>query len=218
MLYPTPPFVPFPLTTMPEGGMLFYWEQHYSLRDRHHMHTWFVLFTGGEKTVAQFLIDMRISLDNYMLALKSWDVTHGYNMFVKLFPPPWTYMPVPVVLNGLYIEPAAQSKDVGIVSMKTEQSGKKKFARKFLFGMPESWVDGNRITPDGRAIINARFSALKDIFSEENEEWPYVWMKWNRYVDGSLHSALNPTNFWPIREYIVREKLVKHYPPRASRT
>lgn len=198
--------------------MLFYWEQQFSLRGRRHQHSWFILFTGGEKSVAQFLIDMHISLTTYMLAIKSWEVEHGYSWFVKLFPPPWIYMPVPSIMSGLYIEPACASKDVAIVSMKTEQTGKKKFARKYLFGSPASWIDGNQLTPDGRAIINSRFSALADLFSEENTEWPYVWMKWNRYIDGSLHSALNPTNFWPIREYIVRHKLVKHRPPLANRT
>lgn len=198
--------------------MLFYWEQHYSLRGRHHMHTWFVLFTGGEKTVAQFLIDMHISLGVYMLALKSWEVEHTHSVFVKLFPPPNIYMPVPSNLSGLYIEPACESKELATVTLKTELSGKRKFARKFLFGMPASWIDGNQLTPDARAIINARFSGLQDIFSEENEEFPYVWMKRNRYVDGSLHSELNPTNFWPIREYIVRQRLVKHLPPRSARS
>lgn len=218
MLYPFPPYFLFPLDSMPEGGMLFYWEQHYSLRGRTHMHTWFILFTGGEKTVAQFLIDMHITLNVYMLALKSWEVEHSHSVFVKLFPPPNIYMPVPSNFSGLYVEPACQNKEQAIVTLKTELTGKRKFARKFLFGMPASWIDGNQITPDARAIINARFSGLQDVFSEENTEFPYVWMKRNRYIDGSLHSELNPTNFWPIREYIVRQRLVKHLPPRSSFT
>lgn len=218
MQFDNEPFEQQPLLALPEGGMLFYWEQHFTLRGRNHQHTWFILFTGGEKTVPQFLIDMHLSLTTYMLAIKSWEVEHGFAWFVQLFPPPYIVAPIPSIMSGLYPEPAAQSKDVAYVTMKTEQSGKRRFSRKFLFGSPASWIDGNQLTPDGRAIINSRFSALKDLFSEENEEFPYVWMKYDRWIDGVLRSPLNPANFWPIKDYIVRQRLVKHLPPRSERT
>jgi hypothetical protein len=206
------------LPSVPEGGMLYYLQTECTLRGRRHQNTFFMLFTGGEKSVPQFYADNTTTIMHRLLLMQSWEVfMYGYT-FVKLFPPPYVIQFFPVLLPGFWFEPAAENKHLAIMSAKTEQSGHKSRGRKFLFGMPASWVSGNQLTNAAMASMSSRIDTWNQLYTPSYPDWPYVMGLSHRYVNGVYHSPLNPINFWPYERMYLNQRLVKHrHPKRSSR-
>lgn len=198
------------LPNVPETGMLYYLQTECLLRGRRHQNTFWLRFVGGEKTVFQFFQDNTLTIMNRILLCQSWDVQMLGYWFVKVFPPPYVIMFVPYPLFGFYTEPACENKQLAIASLYTELRGRKNRGRKFIFGMPASWVTGNQLTPEGVEIINSRFMTFTQLYHPDYEEWPYTWGLMHRYVDGSYHSPLNPLNYAEFRHHVIRTALVKH--------
>jgi hypothetical protein len=208
-------FLPI-LPSVPEGGMIYYLQTSCTLRGRAHQNTFFLTFNGGEKSVAQFFSDNTQTIMLRLLLMQSWDVFMLGYWFVKLFPPPYVIQFVPFPQFGFWAEPAAPSKDLAIVSMKTEQTGPKSRGRKFLFGLPATWVDGNQLTTDAVERIASRVSTWEQLYHPDYTDWPYTMGLMHRYVDGVKHSPLVPFNYWPFERMLVRVQLVKHRHVRRS--
>lgn len=211
-----PDYLPV-LPEVPEGGMLYYLQLESLLRGRRHQNTFFMTFNGGEKTVFDFFHDMTFNVANRVLAMQSWDVHMLGYLFVKLFPPPYVIMFIPYPFFGFWTEPACENKELVTISCKTEQSGPKSRGRKFLFGVPASWIDGPRLTGEGLERVDSHVQTWQQLFAGHGGESSYTMGLMHRYVDGSYHSPLNPINYWPYERWLVRRDLVQHKHPRASK-
>jgi hypothetical protein len=211
-------FLPF-LPEVPEGGMIYYLETLARLRGRNHSNTFFCTFNGGEKTVPSFFNDMNQEIAMRLLSMQSWDVFMVGYWFIKLFPPPYVIFFAPWPMFGLHAEPAAPSKSLAIVSYKTVERGPRGRGRKFLFGLPESFVTGDSLNPSGYEYLSARVSAWAQMWHTDYTDWPYTMGLMHRYVNGSKRSPLIPTNYWPQDKMLVKQNLVKHrHIARSSRT
>lgn len=210
-----PDFLPV-LPSVPEGGMLFYLETEALLRGRRHQNTFWMTFNGGEKTVFNFFQDITLNVINRLAVLQSWDVQYFGYWFVKLFPPPYVIMFVPYPIFGFWTEPACQNKELACVNFWTEQQGHRGRARKFLFGMPASWIEGTDLNAEGSTRIYSHMATWEQLFMIETEESGYTMGLMHRYVDGSYHSPLNPINYWPFNRFRIRWPLVKHMHYAAS--
>lgn len=198
------------LDAVPAGGMIYYLEFESRLRGRRHQNTFFCTFNGGEKEVQQFFRDQQLEIGLRLAQMQSYEVFQIGFTFVKLFPPPYVVMFIPTAYFGLKLEPAAPNKDTAIWSFETVQSGYKRWGRKFLFGMPASWIDGHRLTPQGWLNMAAVTSSWGQMWHTDYEEWPYTMGKMNRYHNGTKRSPLNPINYWPLDRYYMRNRLVAH--------
>lgn len=205
------------LDGVPEGGMIYYLQFEYTLRGRHHQNTFFCTFNGGEKSVFDFFRDQHREIAFRLAAMQSWEVLQLGYWFVRLFPLPYVVMFVPTALPGFWLEPAAPNKDTAIWSFETVQRGYKRWGRKFLFGMPASWIDNGRLTPEGWLRMAGHTSSWGQLWHTDYTEWPYTMGKMNRYHDGSYRSPLIPTNYWPLDRYYMRNNLVKHRHPNGRR-
>lgn len=203
------------LDSVPSGGMVYYLQFDSLLRGRHHQNTFFCTFNGGEKTVLEFFQDQHREIAFRLVAMQSWDVFQVGYMFVRLFPPPYVIMYIPTALPGFHIEPAAPNKVLAIAKFQTEQTGRKRHFRKYLFGMPASWIEEDRLNDEGRTRIISHVSSWGQLWHTDYTEWPYTMGKMNRWVNRVLHSPLNPINYWPLDRWQVDAKLVKHLHPRA---
>lgn len=209
-------YLPF-LPDVPGGGMIYYLQTQASLRGRTHQNTFWMTFNGGEKSVFDFFVEMNRNVMFPLAGMQSWEVfTYGY-FFVKVFPPPYVIQFIPLLLPGFWVEPACLNKELAVINLWTEQSGPKSRARKYLFGMPASWIDGPRLTPDGGSHIFGYSQIWYDLFMSNNPDSPYTMGLMHRYVDGSYHSPLNPINYWPFNRFQVRTALVKHRHWNASK-
>lgn len=208
--------LPF-LSEVPEGGMLYYLQFESSLRGRRHQNTFFCTFNGGQKSVFDFFRDQQLEIGLRLASMQSWEVFQLGFLFVKLFPLPWVIQFIPTGYFGLEIEPAAPNKDTAIFSFETVQHGYKRWGRKFLFGMPASWIDGGSLTPEGWLKMAGRTSAWGQLWHTDYEQWPYTMGKMNRYHDGQYRSPLIPTNYWPLDRYYMRNYLVKHRHPNGRK-
>lgn len=204
------------LDSVPDQGMLYYLQTENLLRGRIHENTFFMAFLGGEKSVFDFFRDNTFNVINRVLANQSWEVQCVGYWFVKLFPPPYVIMFIPYPLFGFWLEPAADNKKIAIISKKTEQRGAKSRGRLFHFGMPASWIDGNRLNGEGINRLNNHVQTWQQLFTDPDGESSYRMMLVHRYVDGSYHSPLNPINWWPVQRFLVKGELVKHRPPALT--
>lgn len=204
------------LDSVPEQGMLYYLQTENLLRGRIHENTFFMAFLGGEKSVFDFFRDNTFNVINRVLANQSWEVQCVGYWFVKLFPPPYVIMFIPYPFFGFWLEPAADNKKLAIISKKTEQRGAKSRGRLFHFGMPASWIDGNRLNGEGINRLNNHVQTWQQLFTDPDGESSYRMMLVHRYVDGSYHSPLNPINWWPVQRFLVKGELVKHRPPALT--
>lgn len=190
--------------------MLFYLQTESLLRGRRHQNTFFMSFRGGQKSVFDFFRDITFNVPNRVLANQSWEVQMLGYLFVKLFPPPYVIMFIPYPFFGFHLEPAARNQDLAIISAKTEQRGAKSRGRKFHFGMPASWIDGDRLTGEGLDRLNAHTQTWEQLFAGTNGESEYSMGLMHRYVNGQYHSPLNPINYWPYERFTIKRDLVKH--------
>jgi hypothetical protein len=205
------PFLP----SVPEGGMIYYLQTHCFLRGRVHQNSFFCTFNGGEKEVPAFFNDQNTEIMLRLLLLQSWDVFMVGYWFVKLFPPPYVVQFAPFPQFGFWPEDAAPSKALGHVSFQTAQTGRRRFMRKYLFGLPASWIDGEYLTPEAHLRVFARLSAWEQMWHTDYTDWPYTMGKMNRYIDGSYRSPLNPINYWPLDRMNIKKRLMRHYHPDA---
>lgn len=204
------------LASVPPDGMIYYLQFESTLRGRRHQNTFFCTFNGGDKSVFDFFRDQQLEIGLRLASMQSWEVFQVGFLFVKLFPPPYVVMFIPTAYFGLWLEPAARNQDTAIWSFETVQSGYKRWGRKFLYGMPASWIDGDKLTPDGWLHMAARTSTWGQLWHTDYTDWPYTMGKMNRYHNGSYHSPLNPINYWPLDRYYMRNRLVKHRHPKRS--
>lgn len=205
------------LGVVPAEGMIYYLQVESLLRGRRHQNTFFCTFNGGEKSVFDFFRDQQLEVAGRLLTMQSYEVFQIGYLFVKLFPPPYVVMFIPTGFVGQHFEAAAPNKDTAIWSFETVQSGYKRWGRKFLFGMPASWIDGHRLTPDGWLHMAARTSTWGQLWHSDYVEWPYTMGKMNRYHNGSYRSPLNPINYWPLDRYYMRQNLVAHRHPNGRK-
>lgn len=196
--------------------MIYYLQSEAMLRGRTHQNTWFCTFNGGEKSVFDFFRDQTQEVINRVALLQSWDVQYFGYWFVKLFPPPYVIQFFPYPIFGFQTETATENKNLAIVSFKTAQQGPRSWMRKFLFGLPASWIDGDKVTEFAHLQIFARLSVWEQQWHTDYTAWPYTMGKMNRYIDGSYRSPLNPINYWPLDRMIVRKRLVKHRHAKRS--
>lgn len=205
------------LAVVPPEGMIYYLQFESTLRGRRHQNTFFCTFNGGDKEVFQFFRDQQLEVGLRLASMQSWEVFQLGFLFVKLFPPPYVVMFIPTGYFGLHLEPAAPNKDTAIWSFETVQSGYKRWGRKFLYGMPASWIDGKSLTAQGWLNMAARTSTWGQLWHTDYTEWPYTMGKMNRYHNGSYHSPLNPINYWPLDRYYMRSNLVVHRHPNGRK-
>jgi hypothetical protein len=205
------------LAEVPPGGMIYYLQFESTLRGRRHQNTFFCTFNGGEKSVFDFFRDQQLEIGLRLASMQSWEVFQVGYLFVKLFPPPYVVMFIPTAYFGLWLEPAAQNKDTAIWSFETVQQGYKRWGRKFLFGMPASWVDGKGLTEDGWLHMSARTSTWGQQWHTDYTDWPYTMGKMNRFHNGTYRTPLNPINYWPLDRYYMRSYLVQHRHPNGRK-
>lgn len=210
-----PDYLPV-LDSVPPGGMIYYLQFESQLRGRRHQNTFFCTFNGGDKSVFDFFRDQQLEIGLRLASMQSWDCFQVGFLFVKLFPPPYVVMFIPTAYPGLWLEPAAPNSVSAIWSCETKQSGRKRWMRKFLFGMPASWIDGDHLNGEGLIRMSGRTSAWGQLWHEDYTDWPYTMGKMNRYHNGSYRSPLVPTNYWPLDRYYMRDYLVKHRHVRRS--
>jgi hypothetical protein len=198
------------LTEVPSGGMIYYLQFESSLRGRRHQNTFFCTFNGGDKSVFDFFRDQQLGIGLRLANMQSWEVFQYGFTFVKLFPLPYVIMFIPTAYPGMNFEAAVPNSTLACVSFETLQTGRKRWMRKFLFGLPVSWVDGNHLSSEGGTGIFGMTSAWEQLWHPDYEEWPYTMGKMNRYINRSYHSPLNPINYWPLDRMHIRNNLVKH--------
>lgn len=203
-------------SNLPEGGSIFRVTINASYAGRTRQHKYVCTWNGGEKTWTQFLLDISTTLVTYTMFDRSADVLTLFWFYEELFPNPVRAFPVPWPLNGFWFEPPVSPSKIAVVSLNTGLPGPKNRGRKFLFGLPESFVEGNYLTPIAVERLSARFSSLAEQFSEENTEWPYTWGVFHRYV-GGVKLLPFPTNYWPWKNMIVKSRLVNHQSMAISR-
>src|SRR5215212_9109146 len=152
-------------SNVPEGGMIFRVQMEclYAGHRRQHLYT--CTFNGGEKTWTQFLLDISTTLCTYTIFERSWEVQMLGWVYMELFPNPLRVFPVPFPISGFHVEPACPPSDIATVSLYTNEGGRKSRGRKFLFGLPASWIEGRTVSAYGTGRIWTRFSSLADIFS-----------------------------------------------------
>jgi hypothetical protein len=204
------------LEIIPPQGMLYYLQFESTLRGRRHQNTFFCSIKNGDRSVFDFFRDQQLNIGLKLAAMQSWEVFQIGFLFVKLFPPPYVVMFIPTAYFGLWLEPAAPNKASAIFSYETVQSGRKRWGRKLLFGMPASWIDGDRLTPEGWLRMAGHTSTWGQLFADTNEESQYSMGKMNRYINHQYHSPLNPINYWPLNRYYMRNYLVKHRHAKRS--
>jgi hypothetical protein len=205
------------LEIIPPQGMLYYLQFESTLRGRRHQNTFFMSIKNGDRSVFDFFRDQQLNVGLKLAAMQSWEVFQLGFLFVKLFPPPYVVMFIPTGFFGLWTEPAAQNKDTAIWSFETVQTGYKRWGRKFLYGMPASWIDGKRLTPEGWLRLSGHTSTWGQLFADTNEESQYSMGKMNRFHNGSYRSPLNPINYWPLNRYYMRQNLVTHRHPNGRK-
>lgn len=198
------------LEGIPEGGMLFYLEFNSLFKGRRHMTTFFCTFNGGVKSVSEFFQDIHQNIAFRLVGMQSWDVFQFGYTFVKLWPLPWVIMPIPTFVPGFWPEPGCDLKEQAYVSFHTEQTGYKRYGRKFIFGMPASWINGDRLNAEGMSRIYGMSATWTTIFHPDYLDFPYTMGKMNRYIGGVKRSPLLLINYWPFIEQRLKPNLVQH--------
>lgn len=198
------------LEEIPSGGMMYYLQFESLFKGRRHQTTFWCTFNGGEKSVFDFFRDMHQNIAFRMAGMMSAEVFIIGYLFVKIFPPPYVIMPVPVAVPGFWLEPGCDLKEQTYLSFITEQSGYRRHGRKFLFGMPASWITNKRLNAEGHSRVFGMASTWEQLFHPDYTDFPYTMGKMDRYIGGVKHSPLVPFNYWPFIKMYVKGRLVQH--------
>lgn len=198
------------LDTVPSGGMIYYLQFESVFRGRRHNSSFFCTFNGGEKSVFDFFRDMTQNIAWHMAGYQSYQCYQFGYWFVKLFPLPFVVMFIPTSLPGFWLEEGCDVKQQAYVSFHTQQTGYKRYGRKFLYGLPASFIEGDRLTIDGANHIYGQTAPWTTIWHPDYTAFPYTMGKMNRYIDRQYRSPLNPTNYWPFVEQFIGPRLVQH--------
>lgn len=112
----------------------------------------------------------------------------------------------PIGTVGAVNSPTVHHALKAVVSLRTGLLGRSMRGRKFLGGMPQSYVDGRRLNQAGKLAVDLEWGLINEVYRPDNLINDITWGILHRYVGGALIEPL-PFNFTPFIQAVPRWRL-----------
>lgn len=192
-----------------EYGLMFWWDVHYWLRGRHHMHRFTFASRPNDWDYQKLFTELTVQLNGRIMRHRSNMAVNLLNIYTELWPVPGNVIPIPTIIPGDRFAHSAPNSVAAVMKMRTGLPGRMNRGRKFLVGIPEEDWNGMFLKPDVMREISITWRALEQIYSPDFDEYPLQWGVLHRYVNGSRRLPII-TNFWPFTNLSLNARRMRH--------